>query len=333
MKFLKIFILASLGVLLEYWAWDTLVADRVGVQSSLANVLLYHGLGSAFFSGFLFLQLPRQYTHQLSQTLVVLMAFCFFLPVLGLIGIMVGLILPLYFPKKLEDVFWEVISEPELPLRAASFNHQTTFGVGGVTDVLKNSKDQERRLNAVRAVRDLPGQVIVPVLQSALTDTSDDVRLLAYGMLDNRETRINERIATSLEQLSDANREEGGELHQLIAMAYWELTYIGLAKGGVLDSILTNAWRHAVEAIKINNHPQMQLLLGRISLTMGDHANAAYFLNAAELSGLPADELYAYYAEAAYLRADYDVAAAYGQRLGGSGKQMGRLNDAIALWQ
>lgn len=331
-KFFKILTLASLGLLFDTWSTVTLSAGPITL-SEFVNVVLYHAIASVFFAGCLFELTPSLFKGTPLMNLTTLFVLCFFLPGIGVLGLLVGLVVPLYYPKLPEEKYWEFIAEPELPQRATSTAAQVAFGVGGVPDVIKHSQDVEKRLSAVRSVRELPGKIAVPILQTALTDSTDDVRLLAYGMLDNRETRINERIAKNLERLSGSTRNEQSELHQLIASAYWELTYIGLAKGSVLDSVLNNAWQHAVEAIKIDDCPQMKFLLGRIAIMNGDHANAAYFLNAAEQGGIPPEEIYPYYAEAAYLRRDYDVAASYSRRMAESGKVMGKLGDATAIWQ
>ncbi|GAL03027.1 extracellular matrix protein PelE [Photobacterium aphoticum] len=58
-----------------------------------------------------------------------------------------------------------------------------------------HNTDPERRALAVTAIRQLPRQHAVPLLQLALKDLTDDVRLLAYASLESIETQINESIA------------------------------------------------------------------------------------------------------------------------------------------
>ncbi|PMZ42773.1 transporter, partial [Pseudomonas sp. GW247-3R2A] len=91
------------------------------------------------------------------------------------------------------------------------------------------------------ATRRMPGKEAVPILKLALGDPSDDVRLLAYSMLDKQESDINLHIQIALGELVNANAKTAGALHGRLARWYWELAYLGLAQGSVLDHVLTQA--------------------------------------------------------------------------------------------
>ncbi|MGZ0843230.1 HEAT repeat domain-containing protein, partial [Klebsiella pneumoniae subsp. pneumoniae] len=70
--------------------------------------------------------------------------------------------------------------------------------------VLRHAPDPNQRLTAIFATRRMPGKEAIPILKLALRDPADDVRLLAYSMLDQKESRINQRIEAALGRLAGA---------------------------------------------------------------------------------------------------------------------------------
>lgn len=59
---------------------------------------------------------------------------------------------------------------------------------------LFRSRNPEKRLEAVFATLKLEDRDAVPLLRRALGDSVDDIRLLAYALLDRKEHRLSERI-------------------------------------------------------------------------------------------------------------------------------------------
>ncbi|MFO6383442.1 HEAT repeat domain-containing protein, partial [Pseudomonas aeruginosa] len=81
-----------------------------------------------------------------------------------------------------------------LPFRPKEKRLDMMFSDGGLQDVLRHAPDPNQRLTAIFATRRMPGKEAIPILKLALRDPADDVRLLAYSMLDQKESRINQRI-------------------------------------------------------------------------------------------------------------------------------------------
>ena len=104
------------------------------------------------------------------------------------------------------------------------------FNDGGLQDVLRHAPDTEKRMAALFATRRMPPREAIPILKLALRDPADDVRLLAYSMLDKQESEINLRIEAALRQLA-AEGAHRTALHDALARWYWELAYLGLAQG------------------------------------------------------------------------------------------------------
>ncbi|MFP3656764.1 sugar ABC transporter permease, partial [Burkholderia sp. SIMBA_052] len=78
-----------------------------------------------------------------------------------------------------------------------------------------------------------PARTVSPLLQGMLADPLDDIRLLAYGILDNREKTLTQQILVERPkldvklhpELSDAER---AHANRTLAQLYSELIYENL---------------------------------------------------------------------------------------------------------
>ena len=183
------------------------------------------------------------------------------------------------------------------------------FSDGGLQDVLRHARDPDQRLTAIFATRRMRSKEAIPILKLALRDPSDDVRLLAYSMLDQRESRINQRIEHALASMDSASTDRKIALHGELARWYWELAYVGLAQGSVLDHVLQQAWSHVTAALLGNPGGELHLLAGRIAMEQGNLDEALAQFDRSAQSGMDAVQLAPYRAEIAFLRQRYDEVA------------------------
>ncbi len=179
------------------------------------------------------------------------------------------------------------------------------FSDGGLQDVLRHAPDPNQRLTAIFATRRMPGKEAIPILKLALRDPADDVRLLAYSMLDQKESRINQRIEAALGRLAGATPARRGALHGTLARWYWELAYLGLAQGSVLEHILEQAREHTDQALRGTPSADLHLLAGRIALEQGRLEDAGRALQAAEEAGIDSAQLAPFRAEVAFFQRRY----------------------------
>ena len=135
---------------------------------------------------------------------------------------------------------------------------------------LKHAKEKERRLKALIAVRELPPRDAIALARLALTDPEDEVRLLAYTMLNVREEWLQGDIQTLTDQLAAAAPECRLLFHRALAHTYWETVYLGLASGAIESFMLEAALEH-VEAAQREAplDAGLRLLLGRILMRQG----------------------------------------------------------------
>jgi hypothetical protein len=278
------------------------IALSVGPGRNLGTAARFVLVGATVGTGALLLWVSRGPRVRLADAILVL-SFALFLPALGLIGL--GLMLALRarssFRKRLGGLI--ETDSPVLPGSPLHTDESARFGPGSLEGILRHSKDAETRLRVVLACRQLPGRLAVPLLRLALRDTVDDVRLLAYAVLESKERKIQSEIQALLGR---ADR-EGLASHSLTAHAklaelYWELVYQGLVEGELLAFSLEKVLSHTAEVMGASNdHPRMAFLAGRALLLRGRTAEARAMLNDSLRRGLPAEVVGPYLAEVSFL--------------------------------
>lgn len=163
------------------------------------------------------------------------------------------------------------------------------------------------------ATRHMEERDAVTVLRAALRDPADEVRLLAYALLDRREKRLSAAIRRLAAEL-EAGLPQPAAHHQRLAELHWEMAYLGLATGEVLRHYLREARRHARRALAAApaggpeagvNRAELHFLLARVALWLEDHDEAQAALVAAAAEGLPRNRLLPYLAELAFVTRRY----------------------------
>ncbi|MFT6733750.1 MAG: hypothetical protein ACJAS9_001940 [Polaribacter sp.] len=271
----------------------------------LAGWLLFfliHAIASASYSLACWFLLPKSYQASWLKAQLFLFFFTLFLPLIGMTGISLSLIIALHLPRKQSDVTWDVCEQIPLPQHPGEIN-QDQFGTGALAEILVKNDDVERRLIAVSAVQHFSRKAAVPLLQLALKDLSDDVRLLAYSSLETIETEINTSIGLCKKQYESNNvASKAAE----IAHHYWELCYLGIAEGSLLKHYLREAARYLSLANQESQNASNELLLGRILLKQGQYKLASEHLKRAQKGGLLARQVLPYLAECSFELGHYD---------------------------
>lgn len=300
-------LLFSIALLLEACSWASFSLAQNELQL-LLWYLVSHALACVALAFAMWQVLPARYREPAPWSLLLFFSLGFFIPVLGMVGVVAAIFPALYRPHihNREQQPWQALAMPTLPFKAQENLHMATFADGGLQDVLRHATDPDRRLEALLATRRMPSRDAIPILKLALADPSDDVRLLAYSMLDRQESQINLRIEKAVGQLPGAAPKAAAALHATLAEWYWELGYLGLAQGSVLQHVLGRAGEHAQQGIELGEGSPLSLLAARIALLNGDLSGAEHYLQQARSKGLHSSAVAPFEAELAFRSARYE---------------------------
>jgi len=257
------------------------------------------------------------------------------LPALGGVGLYVTLgWLPWRAPRRI-DRYTDFIAPPELPEGLADRVRFSPYGSGGALGILERSTRADQRIRVVLATRKMDDRDAVPILRVALRDPVDEVRLLAYALIERKEKRISGAIREQLDRLEHEEGQGITAIRQRLAELYWELAYLGLATGEVERHILREARRHAREALAggAANAAELHFLLARIALRREEVVEAGDELAAAERAGLPRNKLLPYRAELAFAARRLDEVPRILGELESDICHPGVLSELEAQWQ
>jgi tetratricopeptide (TPR) repeat protein len=157
----------------------------------------------------------------------------------------------------------------------------------------------------------MPERAAVPILREALQDPVDDVRLLAYALLDDKQEVLTLRIRALLAELEAENDPHmQGLQHARVAGAYWEMAWLGLAEMEVRTAMLENADRHYGQALMLQElNAELHFQRGRVRLLAGHLDGAERSFQRAMVQGMPLNEVMPYLAEVAFERRDFSEVA------------------------
>jgi tetratricopeptide (TPR) repeat protein len=308
-----------------------LAALGVGGRFDLAAFLLFHLGASVSLALFVYPFLPRQYRRPRLPSLGFLTAFSFFVPVLAFGGLLLAAVLARFIERPMKHHPFARVVLPEFADGAAA--EQGGFGLGGVAARLRHATgNPDARMKALLAVQAMPARLSNPLLQEMLSDSEDDIRLLAYGMLDAKEKDINRRIHERLRELPAAAPRRVAMLRKELAELYWELAYQGLAQGDLLDYVLGEARMHAEAARQQDTADNDSLvLLGKLAMRQGRVEEANGHFSAALANGVPHVRVLPYLAELAYRERDFDTTRRLLAQLPGN-EQSSALEQVANYW-
>lgn len=273
----------------------------------IISYLMLHALGSAFLGLFLSMVIPAQYRRPRMWVLLYLFAFNFFMPIVGLLCVTIGLLLGFWLPRRHTKNDFDIMSNPRFTTHR---NHEGTgFRGGQVRAQLGNSNAPlDQRMKALAAVQDTPARATGSLLRGLLADPTDDIRLLAYGILDGKEKNITQRIMDNRHLLQESKdpAEQFG-LNKLIAELYWELIYQDLVQGDMRIFSAEQVRKYAHEALQVDaDDAGLWFLLTRLELACGEVDAAEYALYHAQQGSFARERLLPYLAELRFLQRRFD---------------------------
>lgn len=285
----------------------------LGDDNSIVTFIAYftlHGSASALLTMIAWSFLPKQYRRPPLLSWLLIFSLAFFIPAIGLVTIVGGLALGLLLPKVLQVDKFIVVAEPRFtPLHAQS---NSGSGQADLQRLLSTkSIPSALRMQGVMALKDMPGRVTAGLLRDSLGDSFEDIRLLAYGILDQKEKDITRKIERTLKLLERAGDTRRYRLNRYLAELYWELGYQDLVRGDILALTLERAAYFADAALAhAPEDASLWLLRGRVQLAQDSDGEAYQSLVMARRYGSPATRINPWLAEIAIRRRQYPRARA-----------------------
>lgn len=271
----------------------------------LLTYLALHTLASLAMARGVWGLLPRHYQEPVGATQLLLFSLALFVPLVGLVAMLIGVGIGYALPAVSRE-------EPFVMVRVPSFTPVPAPSGAGFrqedlrTLLTSSETSTELRLQGMLTVRDMPTRFTGSVLREVLGDAVDDVRLLAYGILDQKEKQLTQQIDRAMRLLETANPARAYRLYRRMAELYWELAYQDLVQGDIRELSLRQSFQYVDRALSEKpDDAGMWLLRGRILMVDGDLEEADKSFRFCVLLGLPASRVNPWLAELALWRGQY----------------------------
>lgn len=272
---------------------------------ALASYLLAHALACGLLTLVLLPLLPSRYRGRTLLTALFLFTVQFAIPFLGSLGVFTGVLLALYLPRTVRDIPWQEVDIPELPFQPVDMDQQIIYSEGGLRQILREAGSIDKRLKALLATRQMADREAVELLREALKDPADDVRLLAYSMLEQKEKALASQARQLQLALEEPDSENPSRLKRRLAQVWWEMAYLGLAQGSLRSYYLDSARRLLLDLTGTLAMHNDWRLLGRVELALGNVIAASHAFDRALEQGAPHELILPFQAEVAFLERDF----------------------------
>lgn len=325
---------AYLAAVLELSAWSGPFFLGTRSDAALAAYLLTHLLASVALAFYAAILLPNDGMQKRRPRFFLIAAISYTLPVVGFIGVCLAVIWLRHYRSHVAPDDFEAV---RLPAFDPHQRPHAAFRQAGLRSFLGNPEvPAEARVGAMVALQYVSGRVSSPLLRGVLSDANEDIRLLAYGMIDNKEKGINRAIDAALRQLRSGEDKADETLAldaaQRLSDLYWELVYQELAQGDLRDYAIRESLAYCDRVLASQpEHAPLTLRRGRLLHALGrdDEAVAAY--GRALALGLPATRVLPYQAEIHYLRRDFPTVRKIMNELS-QWRSLPRLQPVIDCW-
>ncbi|SNU85496.1 polysaccharide transport system component protein [Pandoraea sputorum] len=298
-----------LRLVLQAATWDTPFITPAAtslVHDAMPAVLAWQAIAALLAGGFVTCALPASYRDRRGVFGHIALV-TFFLPVAGMVVVMGVLLMGYLFPPPRESL---PAGRVETPGFVSHLVARVRHGAGmRLRARLRNVQgERDDRVAALISVQALPSRVSSEIARDLLADPVEEVRLLAYGILDGMEKRIMQQIFVMRDR-HEAAEDDDERAHACVCLAqlYWELIYQNLVRGEVLRFTLERVEKFARDALEQHeDDASMWYLLGRCALMRENPDVAEMHLRQAQFHSFPTERLLPWLAEAAFQRRRYD---------------------------
>lgn len=313
---------------LEVFALVSLIRSGLENGSVHSNAILAHVLGSALCTVAFLLWWPRSLRRSRIAVAALCLGLCAPLPLVGLL-LVTGFRLLLFMkPSRLAKSEYVLGDRPFLTMEK-----QGEFGLDSPQSVLKilSGKNQSLRRTAIVALRSVDPKKALPLLQKAIQDSDEQVRLLAQTQFN----RILAKLETTVKRMENDLSSGSRDAHPLVILAehYHELVYLAVSSQETETIYLERAIDLLKEALSVaprNSAALLLLLKCQVKNRKVDDAKKS----ASELRsmGLSEDSLAPWEAEISFLGRDWGALKEALQKIKSSKSLDPRLSGLIEFW-
>ncbi len=316
----------QLGALALLWSGD---------QSLLAYVgfLALHAAASGLWALVCWALLPAPLRQPRLQVLALMAVMAFFIPMLGAMCLLLATWVARWYPRVEAERLFGAVPVPEFQDAGGDMQERgrrlRENSLGRlITDTALDPALRSRALNALSA---LSPRVSSRALRQLLGDPVEDLRLVAYGLLDRAEKRLREQIAKMEKQLAQGT-DQPAPVHRAIAELHFELVQQNLVQGDLRLYALKESHQHLELAMAaVPDDGGLLQLRARILMEQQEWERASQDLQQAAQAGLPAQRTAPWLAELAFKQCHWQGVS---QALQGMGAhtQTPRMAAAIRYW-
>jgi hypothetical protein len=295
-----------IGLVLEVAAFSILFQE-ISVEKKFLEFFILHAAASVDVAQMGVMFLPENYRQPKWAVYGLFFITSFFVPLLCYIFVSAVVITARFYSK---PVVYHPFLQVELPaFTLGSAGVRNSLGEGAIRTRLNTpGLSTEVRMKALLSAHAMSARYSVPILKELLGDEADDLRLLAYGMLDNREKSLNAFVDEALKKLGTCTQPALCQLYQKqLAELYWAFAYENLAEGDMLAYMLSQAEHYARTALAARQDGDLLVLLAQILIKQQKTQEVEAVFNQAIQLGMPAMRIQPYLAELAFQRQDYQA--------------------------
>ena len=306
---------------------------------NLASYFSLHAVASTLVTWLAWVLLPSNFKKPFLPVCALLWAFAFFIPVLGVAAILVVVQIAQRFPRILRTERYVTVRMPEFSGVQREATERSDLRAGDARRILKDSAQPlETRLRVLVALQSMQPKAAVPLLIGLLSDPSEDIRLLAYSMVDSWEKDLVQKIQKANAEL-DVAHQSGSNIPVVnalrrLAELHWTQADTGLARGDLRRFALEHAQRYCEQVQALDTRaPGIWALYARILIELGQLDAAVQAVKMARRLRLPKAETFLLMAQIAYARGNYAAVRRYANMLPDDGLLPSSVLRSAAFWR
>jgi polysaccharide biosynthesis protein PelE len=319
--------------------------DGTTSASKLLAYFALHAVASSLVTAMAWVLLPAHLKKPRWAVLALLFSFDFFIPGLGVLAMLIVLHIATRFPSVVRTERYVDIAEPVFTSSEKEKREQSDVRAGYARRILRDPlQSVDTKLRVLIALQSMRPKVAIPLLQGLLADPSEDIRLLAYSMMDAWEKDITYRLQAAQAQLesgqpaqSKGSKEERKtaqiNAHRKLAELYWEQVDSGLARGDLRTFALERAKKHCEKSLTLDaRQGGLWLVYSTVLIELKQAAAAERALEVARKAKAPDSYVYPRLARLAFDAGDFEATAKWMRRAGRSGHVPHPVRQCIRYW-